>query len=63
VESNEISHNFLLKLFGKTGHKKGIRFFDRYQIGKELDLNIIQTRDIVDISIRWICSQRRSCSY
>jgi hypothetical protein len=49
VASNEISDRFLFKLFDKTGHKKGIRFFDRYQIGKELDLNIIQTDDIVDI--------------
>jgi len=49
VASNEISDKFLLKLFDKTGDKEGIRFFDRYQIGRELDLNLIQTDDIVDI--------------
>ena len=49
MASNEISDKFLLKLFDKTGDKKRIRFFDRYEIGKELDLNIIQTDDIVDI--------------
>lgn len=49
MASNEISGKFLLKLFDKTGHKKGINFFDRYQIGKELDFNTIQIDDIVDV--------------
>lgn len=52
MASNEISDKFLLKLFDKTGDKKRIRFFDGYEIGKELDLNIIQTDRNNDVS-KW----------
>jgi hypothetical protein len=39
VSSNEISDKFFLKLFDKTGDKKRIRFFDRYEIGKNFFSN------------------------
>jgi hypothetical protein len=48
--ANEMTNNFLLKLFEKTGDKEGVRFFDRYEIGQEVALlDKIQTDHIVDI--------------
>jgi hypothetical protein len=36
--SNEVFDKFLLKLFEKTADKGEISYFNRYEIGKELEL-------------------------
>jgi hypothetical protein len=36
--SNEVFDRFLLKLFEKTADKGEISYFNRYEIGKELEL-------------------------